>query len=240
MRNLLRAEAQKLTSTRSVYWLAAGVAAMSILSVVSISGQSPSEFAKPFGEQQFVFLGTFAKLLLVVIGIRVVTDEWRFGTIVPTFVAHPNRTEVIVAKTAVAAVVGLIVAALGQVALVGSAMVLFSVKGATLHPAGAVAAGVLGAIAAGGLWTALGVGIGAVVRNQVTAIVGTLLWLAVLEEMVRPWLDDLGGYLPGQAGLGLALWTSPTTAVRGGLAFAAWTLVAIGLGAALTLRKDVA
>ena len=43
---------------------------------------------------------------------------------------------------------------------------------------------VAGQILAGGLWAAIGVGFGAIVRNQVGAIVGALIWTFVGENLL--------------------------------------------------------
>ena len=64
---------------------------------------------------------------------------------------------------------------------------------------------IVGGTIATALYAALGVGVGAIVRNQVGAVVGTLVYLLVLENLLqiikRP-RDPLAKY--GFAGLGRA------------------------------------
>src|SRR5688572_2377881 len=136
MNSLIRSEYRKLVSTRSFYWLTAGVVALSVIAVASVSGQSEAEWARELGEQQFIFLGTFTKLLLIVLGIRAVTDEYRFGTVLPTFVAQPVRWRVVVAKAVVVAGAGALVALLGQLVMMGSAVGMFSANGYGLEIGG--------------------------------------------------------------------------------------------------------
>src|SRR5687767_12591634 len=132
MRAQVISEVRKLLSTRSIYLVTFAAIAINIISVMSVSGQSEQEFLRPLPEQQFFFLGTFIKLLLLVVGIRSVTDEYRFGTIVPTMLFARHRSTVILAKalvgTAAAGVVGLLAGG----ALVGAGSLMFSLEGYTL------------------------------------------------------------------------------------------------------------
>ena len=238
MINLIRSEYRKLVSTRSFYWLTAGVIALSVIAVVSASGQGEGEWVRDLSEQQFVFLGTFTKLLLIVLGIRAVTDEYRFGTVLPTFVTQPVRWKVIAAKTVVMAGTGALVALLGQLVMMGSALVVFSMNGYGLEIGGEMARLVLGGTLAGMLWALLGVGIGALVRSQVAAIVGSFVWLMGLEEMIRSRLGDLARFLPGQAGTALAI--AERALVVGAVAMLAWALAFLALGTLTTERADIA
>jgi len=239
MKNQMRSELRKLTTTRTVRWLTLGVVGMALMAVTSVSGGSAAEYAKPLTEQQFFFLNTFSRLLLIVLGIRMVTDEFRYGTAVPTFIAAPNRTLVVASKVVVAGAAGLVMAALGQAAMFGSATAVFSMNGQELELGARGVQGLVGGVLAGGLWAAIGVGVGAVVRNQVVAIVGSFVWLMALEEIVRVKMGDLGGFLPGQAGFATALAPDEywLTAV---VTFVVYALVATALGMLFTRVRDVA
>ena len=239
MNMLIRAEIRKLLTTRTFPLLVTGAVALCLLAVFTAASQDASEFAKPFNEQQFVFLSTFTRLLVVIVGIRMVTDEYRFGTIVPTFAFTPSRGRVIAAKVIVAALAGTVMAVIAQVALVGSAEFVFSSNGHDLVFGAEGVQAVGGAIFAGMMWAVVGVAVGTIVRNQVVAIVGTFVWLMALEEMIRPLLGDAGGFLPGQAGWALvlvpddrALWIAAPVMV----AYAAVGLVA---GTIVTRTRDV-
>lgn len=240
MKSQMRSELKKLYSTRTARWLALGVIGMALLAVSSASGQSAAEYAKPLTDQQFFFLNTFSRLLLLVLGIRLVTDEFRYGTAVPTFLSSPNRTRVILSKVFVAGAAGVVIAALGQATMVGSASALFSMNGHELDLGARGVQGMVGGIAAGGIWAVIGVGLGALIRNQVVAIVGSFVWLMALEEIVRTRLgESLGGYLPGQAGFTLALAPDEYWAAGAGI-FLAYALVATALGVVWTRMRDIA
>ena len=78
MRSLIAAESRKLTTTRTPYLLLAGVIAMAVISVID-PGHSAGTFQKPFHEQTFVFFtALLTRVLILVLGIRAVTDEWRY------------------------------------------------------------------------------------------------------------------------------------------------------------------
>jgi ABC-2 type transport system permease protein len=57
-----------------------------------------------------------------------------------------------------------------------------------------------GTVVMSALWAALGVGLGAVVRNQVLAIVGLFAWVFVVEILLFQYLPGVGRYAPGAAG----------------------------------------
>jgi hypothetical protein len=98
----------------------------------------------------------------------------------------------------------------------------------------------MGGVAAGGLWAVIGVGIGAIVRNQVVAIVGVFVWLMALEEMLRTRLGDLASYLPGQAGFGLSLAFTTKIALFGAAVMLGYAVIGTAVGVFATKRRDVA
>jgi ABC-2 type transport system permease protein len=62
---------------------------------------------------------------------------------------------------------------------------------------------VLGSAFAAGLWGAIGVGVGAVVRSQVPALVGLVVWHLFIENLLVGDIAGVGAvgrYLPGAAG----------------------------------------
>ncbi len=84
----------------------------------------------------------------------------------------------------------------------------------------------------------IGLGVGTVVRSQVAATVGGLVWLMALEDGVKGWLGDLGGYLPGQAGLAIAMGLPGRGAAIAGATVAAYAAAAFAMSR-VTIHRDV-
>jgi ABC-2 type transport system permease protein len=97
-------------------------------------------------------------------------------------------------------------------------------------------------IALAALSGALGVGIGAIVRNQVAAVVGTLLYLFILEPVVILVSSDVAAFTVGQAQTALGsgdIGDDGLEAIPGGLVVTGWVLLLGWLGALLEEQRDV-
>ncbi|HVM07006.1 MAG TPA: hypothetical protein VM345_00965 [Acidimicrobiales bacterium] len=84
------------------------------------------------------------------------------------------------------------------------AMLFATMKGATLGLDASDAAAIVGLAAAASSWAAIGVMVGAVVRHQVPAVVGSIIWVLIVENLAAGFLGGAGRFLPGQAAHGLA------------------------------------
>jgi ABC-2 type transport system permease protein len=108
---------------------------------------------------------------------------------------------------------------------------------------GDVALVLLGVLVGAPLYGVLGVGVGALVRNQVAAIVGALAWILVVENLVIALLPDVGRWLPGGAAAALAQLATPEgellPAWAGGLVFLAYGVVFAVLGTRFVVDRDV-
>jgi hypothetical protein len=97
-------------------------------------------------------------------------------------------------------------------------------------------------VAAGALWGVIGVAVGALVRQQVAAVVGALVWVLVVENLGAGLLRDAGRYLPGQAAHALADASQAGTLLApalGAAVLAAYALVALALAALRMVRTDI-
>ena len=94
------------------------------------------------------------------------------------------------------------------------------------------------------IYAVIGVGIGALFRNQVGAIVGGLVYLFVIEPVIRSIPATSGAYkwMPGGAQEAMtATFQGPELlgAWQGGLLLLGYGLVAALLGTFLAVRRDV-
>ena len=99
-----------------------------------------------------------------------------------------------------------------------------------------------GAVAAAVLWGAFALAIGAIVRNQVGAIVGLLIWTLLVESILFALVPSVGRYLPAQASNVLTEIGTPhqLPITAGVLVFLGYVALAAVAGAVVTARRDVA
>lgn len=248
MQPQLKSELIKLASTRTIYGLAGGAVAVVALSTWStISSAGATNVAGELQTQQFFFLASVnLAMFAVIVGIRAATDEFRHGTVVPSVLASRNRARFLAAKAAVAAGAAAALATVAQAVMVGLAMLLTGGRllpgtgaGSSLQVSSTTWAAMGGLTASSAVWAALGVGVGALVRHQVAAIVGAIVWVLVVENLGAGLLGGAGRYLPGQAAHALAqlpgLLSVPAAAAVLGTYAAAVLLAAL---LALT-RRDI-
>ncbi len=238
MNRAIKAEVRKLTTTRTVYLTLLAVVAAAIVSVVD-ADYDAAQLARPLNEQPFAFFTSLlTRLFILVMGIRIVTDEFRHGTLVPSLLVVPWRNQVVAAKAIVALGTGALLALAGMVTMVGAAAGVAATREVSIVVDVETWRALTGMVAAGALWAVVGVGVGSVVRNQVVAIVGALVWLMALEDAFRGRLGEAGGYLPGQAGLALSLAPSGRGLLVGGVTMAAYAVGVVAVGT-LAMRRDV-
>lgn len=243
MRGMLKAEWLKLVTTRAYYGLVLGAVGVAALgSVSTVASANVEALSGPLHTQQFWILASInVGLFALIVGIRSYTDEFRHRTIVHTLFADPRRRASAVAKALVTAGAAMVLATAAAVVMVGVALAVSSLKGGNLSPDGSDVGALAGLVLASGLWSVLGVGVGAVVRQQVPAIVGALVWVLVIENLGGGFLGDAGMYLPGQSAHALAqadmgdLLAVPV----GATVLAAYAVAAWMLGVTTIRRRDV-
>jgi len=169
----------------------------------TVAVASRAELADVTWQRDLTSTAGFAVLFALLYGILVVTTEFRHGTVTSTLLVTPVRERLVAAKAIAAAATGIVVAALALLLALAIALPWVAARGASVHVDGDLGANVAGLIGAAGLWGALGVAIGTLLRSQVAALVASLVWLLIVEPLVE-FLTDLGGldvgpYLPGSA-----------------------------------------
>ena len=245
MRNQIASEFRKLTTTRSIYAMLAGLIVIVGLGVVATTTDGePGSLLVPLEHQVFFNVSlTIAPLFGLLLGLRSFTDEFRYGSILPTLLASPVRRRVLGAKL-VATAGGGVALSLAAVAIsIAVGVPILVIKGIdVMWSTGALAMIVGRLVAATVLWTAIGVGLGLAVKHQVAAIAGTLVWLLAAEGILSGLVPNVAKYFPGAAGFAIVginpaelLTPSLGAALLGGYA-----LVAVATGAILMQRRDIA
>jgi ABC-2 type transport system permease protein len=184
MSDLVGAELIKLRTTRTSLALIGSVAAIvTLISLLATLTGDPA--ADEFAVKDLLGIAGFAQPFALVLGILAVTTEFRHGTITPTLIAAPDKVRLVLAKLAAHVLAGLLLGALAVGLCTAIVLIGLSARDIETGLGGSDITGIVaGQTISTGLWAALGVGLGALVRNQVGAIVGALIWTFLGENLL--------------------------------------------------------
>jgi ABC-2 type transport system permease protein len=241
--NQLRAELLKLRSTRTTLGLVLGMVALLLLSVL-LTGllTTRTDLFDAENQRSLLGLGSLAGLFAALAGLLLVTSEFRFGTIRSTVLVTPRRRHVVAGKLAAAFLAGLALAVLAEALAYGIARLILSARDVPiLLDRGDQAQLLLGSLVATALWGAIGVGVGAVVRNQVGAVIGLLATIFVVEGLLFALVPSVGRFMPSEAENALIGQTTRhlLSPAAGGAVLVVWTAALAAAGIALVARRDV-
>jgi ABC-2 type transport system permease protein len=247
MTRLVRAELAKLRTVRLFYGVAAAMAAFGALTVVANVTSAGQQGAPPLSADDLpAVVGAPATMLAgaaLLLGILGMAGEFRHHTITQSFLATPDRGRVVAAKLAAYSLAGIAVAVLTLAVTMAVALPWLSAKGLAVSVLdGELGRALAGTLLAAGLCGLLGVGVGALVRNQVAALVGVLVWVVVVEGLLLNLLNapSLGKWLPSAVAAAL---TNPggdhLSRETAGLLFAAYGLGSALVGTRFVVRRDI-
>jgi ABC-2 type transport system permease protein len=253
MTRLVRAEWTKLFTTRVWIGLLIGGCALAGAFAALLTGfagvaQNGQPGLPPIGSPQFeqaaFAVGSNATVMLLILGIIGMTQEYRHRTATPTFLVAPRRGRVVIAKllayAAAAVPFALVILGVGVLVVeiyAGARGAAPSISGDNLRVIGGVWAALV-------IYAVIGVGVGALLRNQVGAIVGALVYLYVVEPVLRsiPATAPAFKWLPGGALEAMTATLNDTDLLarwQGALLLLGYGLVAAVLGTFLAVRRDV-
>ena len=248
----IRVELRKTATTRAVWGLLLGFLVLTAVNVVAqilASDQAPTQQGVPPLDSpegiRNVFAATLqAAVFTLLLGVLSVTSEFRHGTAVSTFMALPRRGRVIAAKAVALPIVALGYALAGIALTVAIAWPMLDWKDVVVSSGDQVPQILLGCLVAVTLYAVLGVGFGALVRNQVAALTVALVWMLLVESLLVSFLPEVGRWLPGGAAsamtLGQPLRGGELLGQAAGAAlFAGYGIVLALIGARTTVRRDV-
>ena len=240
MPRLLNAELRKLWTIWSTYVIFAILVVIDLafgfgLALAPGGRHGGTAGIVPHGSSQW-FVNVFSvldvsRLLALVLGVLIITGEYRHKTVTPTFLAEPRRGRVVMAKSGIGFGAGVLLGALTMLTGLILGVVLVSVKVHSCLGLGGVAQGMSqamcsaqhgvyyvatthnmwhewsriapGVVLGTGLFGIYGLGLGALLKNQIVAIVVGLVFTLVVESIIGAIWPSIGEYLPGQAATAL-------------------------------------
>lgn len=250
MKALLDAELLKMRSTRATALLVLATLVLAVLTVATtvpgvieenawISLDDPDLLANVVGN------GFGAPLVLMtLLGVLAFTQEFRYGTITSTYLGEPRRTRVLVAKGLSLALASIVITIMTLAVSVACGIALIRSQDGNVTVTGqfwqTVGAGFV-VMAAYGV---VGVAVGALVPNQIAAVVGVLIWMLAVEQMVIPLFSEVGRWMPFAAAsslmqVGSSYGDKLLSVAMGGLVLLGYTAVTVVLALIVTPKRDV-
>lgn len=265
---LIRSELLKIRTINAWWWFALGTLAWTLIAMAFNMWFAYTAFEEPelvtgadtspaFHGANVYTSGQFLGLMLVMLlGIIIVTNEFFHQTATVTFLITPHRTTVIVNKLATAALISVVFWAVTTVFAVGGGALFFSTQDhGLLLGEWAVQRAILLNLVAFAIWGIFGVAIGTLINSQLAAtiiaavayLVGTqvaaLLFLLLSNLFDNESIMDWQVVIPsvassvmttgsGDADGGLAWWV-------GALVLLGYAVVAGAVGILITRRRDI-
>jgi ABC-2 type transport system permease protein len=249
---LIRSEFRKLFSTQVWIWLLLGTVGLTALAVVGTilgdgaQGNPTPRLTTPEGQRNLFASGTAGAIFVCILGIIGITAEYRHLTVTPTYLVTPKRGRVVAAKLAVYGILGLGYAIVSEIVLIAMAVPWLGAKNIdySLTSNGVprvLFAGIIVTI----IYGVLGVGTGALIRNQIAAVTLTLAYLFIIENLISalPGVKAAYKYLPGGAlNAVTSMFSNNNTLLapwQGGLLLVGYAVVFAVAATRLTVNRDV-
>lgn len=255
---LIRSELRKFFSTKTWLLLLLGTILLSLIPVVvtlAFAGQhagngqaSLPEITDPRIQEMVLSGPSSATIFIAILGVIGITQEYRHRTATPTFLTTPGRWKVIVAKLVTYLGLGIVYAAVAAVFVIALSALWINGAGGSFTLAGNNWKILVGAAIAAALYGIIGVGFGALVRNQIGAVVGLLAYMFVIENILAgiPATRDIYRFLPGGASSALYTYAQQSTStinlltpVQGGLLLVAYGVVFAVIALFVSTRREV-
>jgi ABC-type transport system involved in multi-copper enzyme maturation permease subunit len=249
---LIGGEVRKLFTTKLWLWMLLGAIVLTAIfmsftiALDGAEGNPQPPLSTPEGQRNLFSVVGGSGVFVLILGIIGITGEFRHQTVTPTFLATPQRGRVVVAKLVTYALAGIGYGIVVVAFAIALALPWLAVKDIDLSlPDNGIPGVLVGTVVGLAVYSMLGVGVGALVRNQIAAVVGSLVYLFVVEAFAAalPTIRDYYKYLPGGANSALTGASQPGTTLlepwQGGLLLVAYGLVFAIAGTWLAVRRDV-
>jgi ABC-2 type transport system permease protein len=157
------------------------------------------------GQSQAIWVPGELLLIATVLGVVVASGEFRHRTATGTYLAIPNRGQVLGAKSVAASMMGLLFGLAGAAVSTAIGLGFTSAGGHhLLLSAGTIGRYAAGATVGSALLAAAGVALGSLIRSQVGAIITVFVWGFVIEQTIGGVYNSAQPYLPYTAAAAMA------------------------------------
>jgi ABC-type transport system involved in multi-copper enzyme maturation permease subunit len=236
---LVRGELIKLRTTRTALgFAAAGLLLVLAVVLITILAGKPTSIPDKRDALNF---GNALSAVLLLFGVVGAAAEYRHRTLAPALLIAPDRGRLTFAR--------MLAYAAAALAIALAMLVVTFVIGIPLlggRPGPDLAGSDYARLAGGGLLVCvldviIGVGIGTLVRAQVPAVIGTLIWFFILEPLIPLISDDVSKFTIGQTSSAVG-GTSGDNTLAFGPAVAvlvAWAVIFMVIGVLVDRRRDV-
>jgi ABC-2 type transport system permease protein len=243
------AEYVKLRTTQVWFWLL--LAAVLLSALVTVGTLAPSDGVQTTDDVPKLFANANGALLTTfVLGVLGVTTEYRYQTITPTVLGTPSRMAVVQAKLLTYALVGLIYSAACLAVQLAIAIPWLSTKDVAFRLSDPdLRRALLGLPLVFMLFAIIGIGTGALIRNQIVAITSGLIFLLVVQNLIAVIPGAKRSYPYTPAGAVTSILFPPEDATIGDvqllgplggvLVLLGWALVPALIGAAYSMNRDI-
>lgn len=238
MTALLRGELIKAVTTRTLLGYAAVGVALAIANVLIVS---MSEDLVSVADKQGAIAGL--PILILLFGLVGAAGEYRHRTAAPAvLVAGCERGLLLLARAGAYAAAGVAIAGLMVAFSLALGLPLLAGEPGPGLGSSELAVATGGAVLAAALSAIMGVAAGALVRNQVVAVVGTLMVVLVIGPLLGSIDDTVVAYTPFGAAAVVAGDPAGGTLSWGGaaLVLAAWTAALTFAAITADRRRDLA
>jgi ABC-2 type transport system permease protein len=195
MSALLRGELLKLRTTRTFSVLVGTALSLSLL-LVTLIATTGSGAVTGDDARSKLLAGDVSGIVILLLGVIGMSGEWRHKTITGTVLASPNRARLLAAKVLSHSIAGVLLSLIVTTATIAAGTLIMSGRGEATLDAAQLADLLWRSLTVAAVLGALGVCVGALVRNQTVAVVGVIVIAAVLEVALMDNLPEVGRFGP--------------------------------------------
>jgi ABC-2 type transport system permease protein len=195
MSGAVRAELRRITTTKlwwvvliCIFVLSAGYAALP--AVVALLQSKAAAVNTPFndpGTIRSIYNGgnVLSRILAMVVGIVAIGSEYRYGTLAWNYLATPRRVRMLLGKAGALLIFGVIygITSVAAGMLVATPFVMITNGSFLLDKADTWRSIILG-VCSIALWTMIGLGLGALIKNMPIALVVAIILGFLVEPIV--------------------------------------------------------